>query len=63
MKLDQGLKLRLQFLNGVVKKEAYYLQDTDAPLVAKALDVSDLQRIAQDALLAERLDAFVSRFV
>ena len=62
MKLDEGLKLRLQFLSRVVKKEAYYLQDTDARLFAKALDVSDLQRIAQDALLAERLDAFVSRF-
>ena len=27
-----------------------------------SLDVIDLQRISQDALLAERLDAFVSRF-
>ena len=62
MNLDEGLKLRLQFLSRVVKKEAYYLQDTDARLFAKALDVNDLQRIAQDALLAERLDAFVSRF-
>ena len=62
MKRDEGLKLRLQFLSRVVKKEAYYLQDTDARLFAKALDVNDLQRIAQDALLAERLDAFVSRF-
>jgi hypothetical protein len=62
MKLDEGLKLRLQFLSRVVKKEAYYLQDTDARLFAKALDVSDLQRIAEDALLAERLDAFVGRF-
>ena len=52
MKLDEGLKLRLQFLSRVVKKEANDLQDTDARLFAKALDVSDLQRIAQDALLA-----------
>lgn len=62
MKLDEGLKLRLQFLSRVVKKEANYLQDTDARLFAKPLDVCDLQRISQDALLAERLDAFVSRF-
>ena len=62
MNLDEGLRLRLQFLSRVVKKEANYLQDTDARLFAKGLDVSDLQRIAQDALLAERLDAFVSRF-
>ena len=32
MKLDEGLKLRLQFLSRVVKKEAYYLQDTDSVL-------------------------------
>jgi len=62
MKLDEGLKLRLQFLSRVVTKEAHYLQDTDARLFARSLDVSDLQRIAQDALLAERLDAFVGRF-
>jgi hypothetical protein len=62
MKLDEGIKLRLQFLSRVVTKEAHYLQDTDARLFARSLDVSDLQRIAQDALLAERLDAFVGRF-
>lgn len=62
MKLDEGLKLRLQFLSRVVKKEANYLQDTDARLFATSLGVIDLQRISQDALLAERLDAFVSRF-
>ena len=57
MKLDEGLKLRLQFLSRVVKKEAYYLQYTDARLFAKALDVSDMQRIAQDALLADQFVA------
>jgi len=62
MKLDEGLKLRLQFLCRVVKKEANYLQDTDGRLFATSLDVTDLQRISEDALLAERLDAFVSRF-
>ena len=62
MKLDEGLKLRLQFLCRVVKKEANYLQETDARLFAQSLNVSDLRRIAEDALLAERLDAFVSRF-
>ena len=48
MKLDEQLKLRLQFLSRVVKKEANYLQATDARLFAKALAVSDLQRIAED---------------
>lgn len=52
----------MQFLCRVVKKEARYLQETDARLFAQPLNVIDLQRIAEDALLAERLDAFVSRF-
>ena len=62
MKLDESLALRLQFLSRVVKKEANYLQETDARLFAQTLNVSDLRRIAEDALLSERLDAFVSRF-
>jgi hypothetical protein len=62
MKLDGELKLRLQFLCRVVKKEAHYLQETDARLFAQPLNVNDLQRIAEDPLLAEGLDAFVSRF-
>jgi hypothetical protein len=62
MKLDESLALRLQFICRVVKKEAHYLQETDARLFAQTLNVSDLRRIAEDALLAERLDAFVSRF-
>ena len=47
MKLDEGLKFRLQFLSRVVKKEANYLQDTDARLFAKSLDVIDLQCISR----------------
>ena len=39
MKLDEGLKLRLQFLSRVVKKEAYYLQDTDSALLYTNLRV------------------------
>ncbi len=39
MKLDEGLKLPLQFLSRVVTKEAHYLQDTDARLFARSLDV------------------------
>lgn len=62
MKLDEGLRLRLQFLCRVVHKEAYYLQETDARLFADALSAKSLETITQDPLLAERLDAFVSRF-
>ena len=62
MKLEEGLRLRLQFLCRVVQKESYYLQETDARLFAGALSAKSLEAITQDPLLAERLDAFVSRF-
>ena len=62
MKLEEGLRLRLEFLCRVVHKEAHYLQETDARLFADALSAKSLEAITQDALLAERLDAFVSRF-
>lgn len=62
MKLDAALKARLEFLCRVVEKEARYLQETDARLFVEALNAEALKRIAEDPLLAERLDAFVSRF-
>jgi len=62
MKLDSGLKTRLQFLCRVVEKEAKYLQETDTRLFAQPLTPESLGHIANDPLLAERLDAFVSRF-
>lgn len=62
MKLDADLQARLQFLCRVVEKESRYLLETDARLFAEALSPAALQRIAEDPLLAERLDAFVSRF-
>jgi hypothetical protein len=62
VKLDEGLRLRLEFLCRVVHKEAHYLQETDARLFADALSAKSLEAITQDPLLAERLDAFVSRF-
>ena len=62
MKLEEGLRLRLQFLCRVVKKESHYLQETDARLFASALSAKSLEAITKDPLLAERLDAFVSRF-
>ena len=62
MKLDEGLRQRLLFLSRVVQKEALYLQETNNRLFAESLNVDTLARIAKDPLLAERLDAFVSRF-
>lgn len=47
MKLDEGLRLRLQFLCRVVKKEAHYLQETDARLFADALSAKSLEAITQ----------------
>ena len=62
MKLDAALKARLEFLCRVVDKESHYLQETDARLFAEELSAESLKCIAEDSLLAERLDAFVSRF-
>lgn len=62
MKLDAALQARLQFLCRVAEKEAHYLQETDARLFAEPLTAESLRHIAEDPLLAERLDAFVSRF-
>ena len=45
-----------------MQKEAHYLQETDARLFADALSAKSLEVITQDPLLAEGLDAFVSRF-
>jgi len=62
VKLDAVLQARLDFLCRVIDKEARYLRETDARLFCKALSADTLRSIAEDPLLAERLDAFVSRF-
>lgn len=62
MKLDPGLLARLQFLTRVVQKESRYLQETDARLFKDLFVTESIERIDSDPLLAERLDAFVSRF-
>ncbi len=62
MKIDAGLQARLQFLCRVVHKEALHLQDTDTRLFTDLRLPEDMVRIENDPVLAERLDAFVSRF-
>lgn len=62
MKLDLALQARLQFLSRVVQKEARYLQETDARLFTDLFTPEAIERLDSDPLLAERLDAFVSRF-
>ena len=53
---------RLLFLADVVVLEARYLVQTDSRLFARPLAVEDVDRLLQDADLAERVDAFVARF-
>lgn len=62
MKIDAALLARLAFLCRVVEKEALYLQETDTRLFSAELTPEALKRISEDSLLAEQLDAFVSRF-
>ncbi|MEN9765489.1 MAG: hypothetical protein RL397_1444 [Pseudomonadota bacterium] len=62
MRLETALRLRLEFLSRVVQKEAQYLQETADRLFVAPLTPDALKRISDDSLLAERLDAFVSRF-
>ena len=62
MKLAPSLSARLQFLLRVTEKECAHLLDTDQRLFGDLFTIEDAQKIASDPILAERLDAFVSRF-
>ena len=62
MQLDHELTARLKFLCRVTRKESKYLQETDARLFSTPLDIEALGHLTKDSALAERLDAFVSRF-
>jgi hypothetical protein len=52
----------LQFLAQVVNRETTHLRQTDQRLFAARFGIEDAKRLAEDAELAERVDAFVSRF-
>lgn len=62
MRLDTSVVARLQFLCRVVERESRYLQQTDARLFGDLALAQTLKQLDIDPLLAERLDAFVSRF-
>ncbi len=62
MNSDAGLRLRLQFLAQVVRKECRYLASTDGRLFSTIFTVDSAARLEDDPDLAERVDAFVSRF-
>ena len=62
MRLTPAQQERLAFLCRITQKEIAHLQDTDRRLFADLFTVEAAQRIETDPILAERLDAFVSRF-
>ncbi len=62
MKLPAAQIARLEFLARVASREYAHLLDTDRRLFADLFTVEVAQKIAADSILAERLDAFVSRF-
>lgn len=62
MKITPSQSARLEFLARVTDKECKHLLDTDSRLFGNLFTVEDAQKIETDPILAERLDAFVSRF-
>lgn len=62
MKITPSQTARLEFLARVTDKECLHLLDTDTRLFGNLFTVEDAKKIEADPILAERLDAFVSRF-
>jgi len=62
VRLTPAQQERLAFLCRITQKEISHLQDTDRRLFGDLFTVEAAQRIETDPILAERLDAFVSRF-
>lgn len=62
MTIEKKLLLRLQFLARVITKEHQHLAITDQRLFDDGMHIPGFQNIDNDIDLAERIDAFVSRF-
>lgn len=62
MTADVRIVLRLQYLSRVVAKEAQHLAITDQRLFDSPFTPQRAARLESDPDLAERVDAFVSRF-
>ena len=62
MSIPASQQERLAFLARVTEKECVHLLQTDTRLFVNLFTVEEAQRIELDPILAERLDAFVSRF-
>lgn len=62
MRITPSQAARLEFLARVTEKECKHLLDTDGRLFGHLFTVEEAQKVETDPVLAERLDAFVSRF-
>lgn len=62
MNIPHSKLLRLQFLARVVRKEIRYLRLTDERLFTARFSKDRAAQLEEDVDLAERVDAFVSRF-
>ena len=62
MKITPDQTARLAFLARVTEKACQHLHDTDDRLFGDLFTVERAQKIEANPILAERLDAFVSRF-
>ena len=62
MKIPEAKLQRLHFLARVVQREIRHLQWTDQRLFIHPFSHKEAERLEEDIDLAERVDAFVSRF-
>ena len=62
MTLEPKIVLRLQFLVRVVRKECKHLITTDQRLFGSPFTLAQAARLEEDPDMAERVEAFVSRF-
>ncbi|MDF1588742.1 MAG: hypothetical protein P1P93_06240 [Gammaproteobacteria bacterium] len=62
MTIESKLLLRLQFLTRVIRKESQHLATTDQRLFSETTSIADFSKLDSDIDLAERVEAFVSRF-
>ena len=62
MTIPEGTRERLRFLTRVVTKEAQHLSETSNRLFSTAFTAERAAALEHDPDLAERVDAFVSRF-
>ncbi len=62
MNIPDAKLQRLRFLARIVKKEIRYLSITDQRLFRTPFTLEMASTLEQDVELAERIDAFVSRF-